>query len=157
MYELKLSVEALAERIKSVEEHLILAYSAVKERVVTQSFMSENMPKVIEGIINGDFTDVTQLKAECRKLIDSCKLSADKKIELEFRPEKSLEGFRTVETQFVKQIKALSITFSDQFRKLEKLMEQVHANSYNPLHDLRFSPTLKAPTITLENHNRIAL
>jgi len=48
--------------------------------------MGENMPKVIENIINGEYSDVDILKDECVKLIDSIHVT-DNRIDIDFHPE----------------------------------------------------------------------
>ena len=48
--------------------------------------MGENMPKIIENIINGEYSDVDVLKDECKKLIDRVTVT-DNHIDIDFHPE----------------------------------------------------------------------
>jgi hypothetical protein len=62
------------------------SHKRVKEKILSQIFMGDNMPKVIENIINGEYSDVDILKDECKKLVDSIQVN-NNQIDLDFHPE----------------------------------------------------------------------
>jgi len=45
----------LAKKIKTIEEYTIMTFKKIKEKILSLSFMSENMPKVIENITSGEY------------------------------------------------------------------------------------------------------
>lgn len=59
--------------------------------------MNDNMPKVIESIVNNEYTDAEVLRLECKKLVDSVSYSDKKGLEIDIRPEKSIEAFSHIE------------------------------------------------------------
>lgn len=46
----------------------------IKVKIVAQAFMNDNIPRVIESIVNNEYTDLDALKLECRKFMDFNKL-----------------------------------------------------------------------------------
>lgn len=46
-------------------------YKKTKERILAQSLLGENMPKIIDNIINGDYNEAKSLKEDCKKLVDT--------------------------------------------------------------------------------------
>jgi hypothetical protein len=62
--------------------------------------MSENMPKVIQSIVNNSFFDVDQLKEECRKLVEATTFK-NNKLEIDISPSKVLDSFKSCEKEFI--------------------------------------------------------
>lgn len=82
------------------------------------------MPKVIESILHNEYCEADELKQECKKLVDSITYSDKRGIEIETRPEKSIETFGKVESEVAKCLVKISKTFIDSIKQLEKTIEK---------------------------------
>lgn len=119
--------------------------------------MSDNMPKVIDSIINSEYTDVDVLKQECKKLVDSINYSEKRGIEIDIQPEKSIESFSLTEKDIIKTIQHTSKLFIDSMKKLEKTFEKATPTTTLD-HSIKylFSPSSKASTIFITD-NKVLL
>jgi len=89
----------MAQKVKSLEQLIITTYKRVKDRIISQSFMSENMPKVIDSLVVGQYDDVDSVKEETKKLLDSVHMT-QQKLEIDFRPDKVVDAFLNCQKEF---------------------------------------------------------
>ena len=61
----------MAKKIKSIEENMLDIYKKIRDKVIQQGQLGENMPKIIDNIINGDYIDSNIMKEDCKKLVDA--------------------------------------------------------------------------------------
>lgn len=104
LYNLKEVVENLANTIKNLESECANIIKSLREKVLSQIFMNENMPKVIEAIINSEYTDVDILTRECKKLVDSISYSDKNGIDIDIKPEKAIQTLSITEQEIIKTI-----------------------------------------------------
>ncbi|KAL4436299.1 hypothetical protein ABPG74_015890 [Tetrahymena malaccensis] len=148
LYNLKEVVESLALTIKNFETECANTIKRIREKIISQAFMNEHMPKVIDSIVNSEYTDVEALRSECKKLVDSINYSEKKGIEIDIRPEKSIESFSVTEQDIIKNIQKASKQFIESIKKLEKSFEKtISATEVNV--QFQFSQTFKSQTITI--------
>lgn len=123
LFNLKEIVESLASTIKQFEVECANTTKRIREKIVSQVFMSNNMPKVVESILNGEYSDADLLKAECAKLVDSVHYSEKKGLIIDIQPEKAIQAFSQTEQEVVKSLHKAAKSFTDAVKKLEKSFE----------------------------------
>lgn len=104
LFGLKESVEKMAQEVKQVESNLIESYKKVKERLIAQCFMSENMPKVISSLMSGEINDIDTFRKDCKQLIEITKLNSQSKLDIEINPNKILDDYKISQQDFIKDI-----------------------------------------------------
>lgn len=45
----------------------------MKEKIITQSYMGENLPKIINDFLSGSCADIDYLNQKCKEMVDCCK------------------------------------------------------------------------------------
>lgn len=133
LFSLKEAVENMAAAIKTFESECADTVKRLKEKVSSQVFMHENMPRVIESIIHNEYTDTKSLRAECKKLIDSITFSEKKGFDIDIKPERSIETFKLTEHEIIKTLHKTSKTFVESLKKLETSFCKAAATKEVPL------------------------
>ncbi|KRX01215.1 hypothetical protein PPERSA_05615 [Pseudocohnilembus persalinus] len=142
LFQLKNSVQKLSQMLKDLEENLFNTYKQIKNKLISQSYLSKNAPIVIEQMLNGDYSEVDKMKIDCQQLIDSIILDKEQ-IKFSFEPEKVLKSFQVCEDNFAKEIESLNKNIEESFEKISKIMEKAtQLNQINSSVSLNFVPTV---------------
>ncbi|EGR28180.1 hypothetical protein IMG5_181090 [Ichthyophthirius multifiliis] len=149
LYSLKETVENMAQQIKLFETECSDTIKRIREKITQQHFMNENMPKVIESIKNGEYTDVDIFKSECKSIVESISYKENKGFEIDIKPEKYIDSFSRTEQECIKTIKKASDQFIQQIKSLQNTLQNVGNQAFQNLVQFSFSQTLKSSTITL--------
>lgn len=140
----------MANAIRSFEIECGNTSQRLRDKVTSQAFMHENMPRVIDSIIHNEFTDLDSLRSECKALVDSVTFSEKKGIEIDIKPERSVEAFTHAEAEITKTLHKSSKSFVDALKKLESFFQKTPTLSESlPPIKLNFARSTKTSTISI--------
>ncbi|EGR30403.1 hypothetical protein IMG5_133020 [Ichthyophthirius multifiliis] len=160
LYNLKDTVQYMAQEIKKLEEEISKTIQSINEKITQNFYLSQNFLKVIECIKNGEYTEVNIFEKECKNIIQWINFQDNKNLEIDIKPEKFIHNFNQRQTESIQIIQKIKTQFSDQIIFLQSLFQKSIFSDNNQNLSIQqnfiFSDQLKTKSIILSDNKLIA-